>query len=340
MPIATRGAVKFLNNRDFAAIGNQILLANAYHLYLRPGLEVLRTIGGLHQLMNWSKPILSDSGGFQVFSLVHLRQLETDGVRFQSHIDGRACFFTPELSMEIQAAIGADIWMCFDYFPGYPATWGQAELSMERTTAWAQRCVQWHSAHQATSLLFGIVQGASFTDWRLTSAAALVELDLAGYAIGGLAVGEPVETMYEMLQITLPHLPVVKPRYLMGVGQPEQILTAVKLGVDMFDCVLPTRNARHGQVYLHTTPQLVPPDLASVAYERCQISSARFSTDQQPLDPLCHCQTCTSGYSRAYLRHLFSVGEPLGLYLTTVHNVSFYIELLRTIREQIMQADV
>lgn len=337
MPIATRGSVKFLSNRDFADIGNQIVLANAYHVYLRPGLAVLRQIGGLHKLMHWSKPILTDSGGFQVFSLAHLRKLERDGVRFQSHIDGHECWFTPALSMEIQDAIGSDIWMCFDYFPGYPATREQAEWSVERTTAWAQQCQTWRTEHNVTkSLLFGIVQGASFTDLRLASAQALVELGLAGYAIGGLAVGEPVEVMYDMLKTTLPVLPKHKPRYLMGVGQPEQILEAVKLGVDMFDCVLPTRNARHGQVYLHTQAQLVPPDLSMVAYERIQLGGTRFSTDTQSLDPLCRCATCTSGYSRAYVRHLLSVKEPLGLYLITVHNVSFYIELMRTIRERIM----
>ncbi len=338
MPIATRGSVKFLSNRDFADIGNQIILANAYHLYLRPGLEVLRSVGGLHKLMNWSKPLLTDSGGYQVFSLAHLNKVTADGVTFRSPLDGSSCFFTPELSMEIQAAVGSDIWMCFDYFTGYPATEQQTKEAVERTTAWAKRCYHWWTEYcrklepAASPLLFGIVQGASFPEWRKSSCHALGALPLTGYAVGGLAVGEPIEVMYQMLEVTLPELPADKPRYLMGVGQPEQILAAVKYGVDMFDCVLPTRNARHGQVYLHTAAPLVPSDLSTVNYQRVHLTIKEFTIDQRPLDPYCHCPTCTSGYSRAYLRHLFRVGEPLGQYLATVHNVYFYIELLRSIR--------
>ena len=343
MPIATRGSVKFLRNNDFAAIGNQILLANAYHLYLRPGLETLRTIGGLHALMNWSKPILTDSGGFQVFSLAHLRKLTDDGVKFQSHLDGRECFFTPELSMEIQATIGSDIWMCFDYFPGYPASFSDAQAAVTTTTKWAQRCSMWHSNYvqhsalgqQLKPQLFAIVQGSSFSELRQTSAAALTAQNFDGYAIGGLAVGEPVEVMYQMLDVTMPLLPANKPRYLMGVGQPEQMLEAVKRGVDMFDCVLPTRNARHGQMYVRTAEQLVGPELDRVNYRRFNITSAQFSSDTSVLDPWCQCSTCSAGYSKAYLRHLLTIGEPLGLALATVHNVTLYVELMRQIRQHL-----
>lgn len=336
MPIATRGTVKHLHQADLAAIGNDILLGNAYHLYLRPGLEVLRAVGGLHGLMHWQKPILTDSGGFQVFSLAHLRKLDPDGVRFNSHIDGAELFFTPELSMEIQQAIGSDIHMAFDYFPGYPATLASTETSVQLTTAWAKRCIAYRAAHPSQSLLFAIVQGSSYPALRQRSAQELVELNTDGYAIGGLAVGEPVAVMYQMLDVTIPLLPVSKSRYLMGVGQPEQILEAVKRGVDLFDCVLPTRNARHGQAYLHTAPSLVDEQLASVHYQRLNITAASYQTDQTALDPMCACTTCTSGYTRAYLRHLFSVDEPLGMRLLTVHNVHFYIELMSTIRNHII----
>lgn len=334
MPIATQGAVKHLHWSDLATIGNDILLSNAYHLFLRPGLEVLRHLGGLHQLMNWNKPILTDSGGFQVFSLAKLRTVTNDGVRFNSHIDGAEYLFTPELSMEIQQAIGSDIQMCFDYFPGYPASRAEAERSVELTTQWARRCVE---TRHGVSLLFAIVQGSSFSDLRKQSVAELVHIGFDGYAVGGLAVGEPVEVMYQMLDTTVPLLPVDRPRYLMGVGQPEQILEAIKRGIDMFDCVLPTRNARHGQIYLHTAEQLVDATLTNVAYTKINITSSIFKTDLKPLDPFCPCATCQSGYSRAYLRHLFSVNEPLGLRLAVIHNVSFYIELLSTIRSHIIQ---
>ncbi len=334
MPIATRGTVKHLHQTDLEAIGNDILLSNAYHLYLRPGLDTLRAVGGLHGLMHWDKPILTDSGGFQVFSLAHLRKIDPNGVRFNSHIDGAELMFTPELSMEIQQAVGSDIWMCFDYFPGFPATEAAATASVELTTAWAKRCLAFEPRGQ--SLLFAIVQGSSFPHLRQRSAEQLTALPFDGYAVGGLAVGEPAEVMYEMLDVTTPLLPKDKPRYLMGVGQPEQILEAVKRGIDLFDCVLPTRNARHGQAYLHDAAELVDSGLTRVAYHKLNITAASHQIDQGPLDPLCQCTTCTSGYSRAYLRHLFSVAEPLGMRLLTVHNVHFYIELLRTIRKQLM----
>jgi len=341
MPIATRGSVKHLANTDLAELGNDILLANTYHLYLRPGLEALRQVGGLHKLMNWSKPILTDSGGFQVFSLSQLRKLLPDGVKFQSHIDGSEHFLTPELSMEIQSVIGSDIWMCFDYFPGFPAPRTEVEKSVTLTTTWAERCKMWKDSTlnpTPNTLLFGIVQGSSFADLRVRSAKELVAIGFDGYAVGGLAVGEPPEVMYQMLDVTVPELPADVPHYLMGVGQPEQILEAVKRGIDMFDCVLPSRNARHGQLYIHTQPDLIDADFTTVAYKKITLPSAAYKTDLQPLDPFCHCTTCTSGYSRAYLRHLFSVGEPLAQRLATVHNIAFYIELMRNIREKIYVA--
>lgn len=238
---------------------------------------------------------------------------------------------TPELSMEIQQVIGSDIQMCFDYFPGFPASRADAEHSVALTTQWAKRCKDYSSPHG----LFAIVQGSSFADLRQQSAQELVQIGFDGYAIGGLAVGEPTEVMYAMLDTTIPLLPSDKPHYLMGVGQPEQILEAVKRGVDLFDCVLPSRNARHGQVYMHTQAELVDTELTAVQYRKINLTSSEYKTDVQALDPLCHCSTCQSGYSRAYLRHLFSVAEPLAQRLTTVHNVSFYIELMRTIRHQI-----
>lgn len=340
MPIATKGAVKHLSNADFAAIGNQILLTNTYHLYLRPGIETLQAVGGAHGLMNWSKPILTDSGGFQVFSLARLRTINDDGVTFNSHIDGRELHFTPEVSMDIQSAIGADIWMCFDYFPGYPATREETERSVTLTTAWAQRSKQrWETLMNETgqsSLLFGIVQGSSYPDLRIKSAEELQAIGFNGYAIGGLAVGEPVEVMYDILDATTPLLPANQPRYLMGVGQPEQILEAVKRGVDMFDCVLPSRNARHGQVYIHSEgPQLVTADLSAVRYSKLTIKSADYARDTSPLDPYCSCTTCTSGYTRAYIRHLYTVDEALGKHLATIHNIHFYVSMMREIREHI-----
>ncbi len=338
MPIATKGAVKHLSNTDFASIGNQMLLTNTYHLYLRPGIETLQAVGGAHGLMNWSKPLLTDSGGFQVFSLARLRKITDDGVVFNSHIDGRELYFTPEVSMEIQSAIGADIWMCFDYFPGYPATREETERSVTLTTAWAKRSKQrWLELCAETGkspLLFGIVQGSSYKDLRIRSTEELQNLGFSGYAIGGLAVGEPVDIMYEMLDTTTPLLPHNQPRYLMGVGQPDQILEAVKRGVDMFDCVLPSRNARHGQVYVHTdSNRLVAADLSAVHYTKLTIKSTEYVHDTSALDPYCSCTTCTSGYSRAYIRHLYTVDEALGKHLTTVHNIHFYIAMMREIRD-------
>lgn len=341
MPIATKGAVKFLSADDFFGIGNQIILANAYHLFLRPGLDVLRQFGGLHALMRWSGPLLTDSGGFQVFSLADRRHITNHGVVFNSHIDGRKIEFTPELSMEIQSAIGADIWMCFDYFPGYPAASGEVERSVQLTTQWARQCRQWFTEAKSAgrvpldTALFGIVQGGTDLAMRKRSAQELQTIGFEGYAMGGLAVGEPSEVMYEVLDATVPELPVNQARYVMGVGQPEQILAAVKRGIDMFDCVLPTRNARHGQVYIQTAAELVTPDLAQVNYTRTIIKRSEYRVQDESLDPYCDCATCGQRYSRAYIRHLFTVDEPVAKRLVTIHNLRFYIRLMEVIRRAI-----
>lgn len=337
MPIATKGAVKTLSALDVEEIEraadpetDPIVLSNTYHLYLKPGLDVLRKAGGLHKFMGWEHSILTDSGGFQVFSLANLRKLTDDGVEFNSHLDGSKHVFTPELSMEIQSVIGADIWMAFDYFPGYPASRKDAEYSVKLTTAWAKRCREWVDkyAGRENHKLFGIVQGSTFADLRAQSASELLEIGFDGYAVGGLAVGEPVEVLYEVLDATVPHLPEDKPRYLMGVGLPEQILEATKRGIDMFDCVIPTRNARHGTLFIHTQPQLLASDHSTVYYEKINIRGAAYETDFTPVDEFCDCSTCRGPYTRAYIRHLFTVNEPLAARLATVHNIHFYRKLL------------
>ncbi len=325
MPIATRGSVKSLDNKDFADLKNQIILGNTYHLYLRPGLDVIKNAGGLHEFMNWQGPILTDSGGYQVFSLKGLRDIEEKGVKFKSTYDGSEHWFTPEKVIEIEETLNSDIMMCLDECPPYPCEYDYAKKSQELTTRWAERCKK----AQTKNLLFGIVQGSNHKDLRLKSAKELIDLDFDGYAIGGLAVGEPTEKMYEVLDWVCPELPEDKPRYLMGVGHPEQILAAVKKGVDMFDCVLPTRNARHG--YLYTNLQLAE-DLSKVDYKVLRITKQEFKEDLGPIDKNCSCSACKSGYTRSYIRHLFSVNEILAMRLCTVHNVHFYIELMRQIR--------
>lgn len=343
MPIATKGAVKTLAAEDVWALQQgvdsattPIVLSNTYHLYLKPGLDVLRETGGLHPLMNWNGAVLTDSGGFQIFSLEGLRTLTDDGVEFQSHLDGSKHMITPEKSMEIQSVIGSNIWMAFDYFPGYPAERSDAEHSVQLTTEWARRCKQWSDAHDGGQQLFGIVQGSTFGDLRAQSARELQDIGFDGYAIGGLAVGEPAEVMYEVLEMTTPHLPEDVPRYLMGVGTPEQILEAVKRGVDMFDCVIPTRNARHGSLFVHTAERIVAEDLSAVAYEKVNARGAAWASDTSVIDPHCECSVCAAGHSRAYLRHLFAVGEPLAARMATIHNVTFYMQLMKELRDAIV----
>jgi queuine tRNA-ribosyltransferase len=318
MPVGTKATVKSLAPHELRACGAEIVLANTYHLYLRPGHETVHRAGGLHRFMTWKGPILTDSGGFQVFSLGPRRRITEEGVEFRSEVDGSTRFLTPEGSVEIQNALGADIMMAFDECTPYPTTREYALNSMELTLRWAQRSRQAHrNEHQ---LLFGIVQGGMYEDLRARSAEETVGIGFPGYAIGGLGVGEDRELMYGMVEFTAPLLPRDRPRYLMGVGTPQDILHAVRCGVDMFDCVLPTRNARHG--YLFTTGEPV------------RIRNARYKEDFTPIDARCTCYTCRN-FTRAYLRHLYVEEESLGARLLTLHNVHFYLHLMRGIRESI-----
>src|SRR3990167_7143136 len=346
MPIATKGAVKTLSSADMAGVGAGILLSNTYHLYMRPGLEIMQKAGGLHRFMNWSGPILTDSGGYQVFSLSKMRTLSEQGVEFQSPWDGSKHMLTPEKSIAIQQTLGSDIVMAFDECPPYPCEKKYAHEAVERTTRWAQRSkeqFQHKTADQPNrgQLLFGIVQGSVYADLRAQSARELQAIGFDGYAIGGLAVGEPTESMYETLASTLEELPADKPRYLMGVGKPENIVQAVRLGVDMFDCVIPSRNARHGLAYVWreknaasdsaAAPKSAPLSGAAF-YETVHITNEKNKTAFTVLDSACGCLACGGGYTRAYLHHLFRVGEALGQRLLTAHNIKFYLDLMTRLK--------
>ena len=321
MPVGTRATVKTMTPEEVKDLGAKIILSNTYHLYLKPGHDLVKEAGGLHRFMNWHGPILTDSGGFQVFSLGELRKIKEEGVEFRSHIDGSKHFISPETSIDIQNALGSDIMMCFDECVPYPADYEYAKQSMERTTRWAKRCKE-HHKDWSTQALFGIVQGGMYRDLREQSAKDLVEMDFSGYAVGGLSVGEPMDMMCEVLDYTTPLLPKDKPRYLMGVGSPDYLFEAVIRGIDMADCVLPTRIARNGTVM--------------TSHGKVVIRNGRYSRDFSPLDPECDCYTCRN-YSRAYIRHLFNVDEILGLRLTTIHNLYFLIKLMERIREAIKE---
>ncbi|MBE3594470.1 MAG: tRNA guanosine(34) transglycosylase Tgt [Candidatus Carbobacillus altaicus] len=321
MPVGTQATVKAMTPEELREIGAQIILSNTYHLWLRPGEEIIAEAGGLHAFMNWPHPILTDSGGFQVFSLQKIREITEDGVHFASHLDGSPLFMSPEVSIRVQNALGADIIMSFDECPPYPAERSYVEASMERTHRWAERGLRAHKrAHDQA--LFGIVQGGMYKDLRQRSARTLVAMDFPGYAIGGLSVGEPKETMYAMLEETTPLLPRHKPRYLMGVGSPDALLEGVMRGVDMFDCVLPTRIARNGTLFTHDG--------------RMVIKNSQYARDFSPPDPDCTCHVCQN-YSRAYLRHLFRAEEILGIRLATYHNLFFLIQLMADIRAAIRE---
>ncbi len=325
MPVGTQAAVKGLTQEALEELGVEIILANTYHLYLRPGHEVIRKLGGLHQFMSWPRPILTDSGGYQVFSLSGLRKITDDGVRFRSHLDGSDHFLTPEKAAEIQLALGSDIAMVLDECIETPAPRDKAEAALRRTTEWARRArayflEQARRNGNLPQLQFGIVQGATFADLRRESARQLLDLDFPGYAVGGLAVGEPHEITIAMTAEVTPLLPKDRPRYLMGVGRPEQIADYVALGIDMMDCVLPTRAARHACLY--------------TSEGRVLIKNARYARDQRPIDSNCSCNVCRR-YSRAYLRHLFAAGELTAAILATHHNVHFYLDIMRQIREAI-----
>lgn len=317
MPVGTRGSVKTLTNQQLLDIDAQIILGNTYHLMLRPGIDVMLQAGGLHAFMNWPRSILTDSGGFQVFSLSDLNKVTEEGVHFQSHIDGSKHFLGPEQSMLVQKALGSDIVMAFDQCTPYQATRDQVEKALDRTHRWASQCRDY--SLQAHQNLFGIVQGGVFSDLRVESAKALTKLDFEGFAIGGLSVGEPREIMNEMLDITVPLLPETKPRYLMGVGTPRNIIEAVMRGIDMFDCVMPTRNARNGTAF--TWQGKVP------------IKSGRYANDFTPLDSELDCYT--SQFTKAYIRHLINVDEITGLTLVTIQNLAFYLDFMRKLRQAI-----
>jgi queuine tRNA-ribosyltransferase len=320
MPVGTQATVKTMSPEDLKQMNAQIILSNTYHLFLRPGHEIVREAGGLHRFMNWDRPILTDSGGFQVFSLSDIRKISENGVEFRSHISGEKLFISPEKAMEIQNALGADIIMAFDECPPYPAEYDYVRKSLELTTRWAARCQEAHS--RTDQALFGIVQGGMFADLRKESARQLLALDFPGYAIGGLSVGEPKPLMYEMLEETVPLLPTNKPRYLMGVGSPDALIDGAIRGIDMFDCVLPTRIARNGTTM--------------TSLGRLVVRNAEFARDFGPLDPNCDCYTCQN-YSRAYIRHLIKADETFGIRLTTFHNLHFLLRLMDNVREAIME---
>ncbi|GAB4393118.1 MAG: tRNA guanosine(34) transglycosylase Tgt [Gammaproteobacteria bacterium] len=320
MPVGTCGTVKAMTPEEVMASGAEIILGNTFHLMLRPGADIIQNLGGLHRFANWPKPMLTDSGGFQVFSLGKLRKITEEGVYFRSPIDGSAIFLGPEESMQVQAALGADIIMSFDECTPYPANYEQARLSMELSLRWAQRSKQAHADNPGT--LFGIVQGGMYDDLRMRSLEGLLAIDFPGYALGGLSVGEPKTEMYRVTRTITPHLPMDKPRYLMGVGTPQDLVLAVASGIDMFDCVMPTRNARNG--HLFTSEGVI------------RIRNAQYKTDEQPLDAACDCYTCKH-YSRAYLHHLDKAKEILGSRLNTIHNLRFYQRLMQDLRNAIEQ---
>ena len=348
MPVGTQGTVKSTPQHLLEELDVRILLGNTYHLYLRPGHEAIRRMGGLHRFMSWDRAILTDSGGFQVFSLSELRKVTEDGVAFRSHIDGSSHFFSPEHSMDVQIALGSDIAMAFDECTEYPADHARARASLDMTLRWARRSRDHFEAHESsvpwgssgagtldrqqatgnrqrdfegkTPSLFGIVQGGMFADLRRECAERLVEMDFPGYAIGGLSVGEPRELTREMIATTLPLLPADKPRYVMGVGYADEIVEYARMGVDMMDCVLPTRAARHGLLF--------------TSEGRVNIKNRQYAEDRGPVDPACSCMVCRR-YSRAYLRHLMAAQEPLAAVLNTLHNLAFYLETMRKVREEI-----
>ncbi len=329
MPVGTAGSVKAVPQDVLESLGAELILGNTYHLYLRPGHEAIRRMGGLHRFISWPRGLLTDSGGFQVFSLSQLRKVTDEGVRFRSHLDGSSHFFTPEHSMDVQIALGADIAMAFDECTEYPASRSRAEESLRLTMAWARRSLAHFRAQQhqvpwagefpdRSQSLFGIVQGGMYPDLRRQSAEQLMEMDFDGYAIGGLSVGEPRDLTLEMIAEVLPLLPADKPRYVMGVGYPDEIEQYARMGVDMMDCVLPTRAARHGLLF--------------TSEGRMTIKNRQYAEDQQPPDPNCDCMVCRR-YTRAYLRHLMQAGEPLSATLNTIHNLAYYLGIMDRVRE-------
>jgi len=321
MPVGTLATVKTMSPEDLKEMGAGIILSNTYHLWLRPGHEIIREAGGLHKFMNWDRAILTDSGGFQVFSLSEFRKIEEEGVHFRNHMSGEKLFLSPEKAMEIQNALGSDIMMAFDECPPYPATFEYMKKSVERTSRWAERCLQAHQRPEDQGL-FGIVQGGEYEELRKQSARDLTSLDFPGYAVGGLSVGEPKDIMNRMLEFTTPLLPANKPRYLMGVGSPDSLIDGSIRGIDMFDCVLPTRIARNGTLM--------------TSAGRLVVKNAQYARDFGPLDLECDCYTCRN-YSRAYIRHLIKCDETFGIRLTSYHNLYFLLRLMEKVRQAIME---
>lgn len=321
MPVGTRATVKAMNVDELKEIGSQIILGNTYHLYLRPGQEIIRAAGGLHKFMNWDRPILTDSGGFQVFSLGAIRKITEEGVMFRSHIDGSKHFISPEKSMEIQNDLGSDIMMAFDECAPYPASYDYVKNSMERTIRWLKRCKEYHK-NTENQALFGIIQGGMYKDLRKISAIETCSMDLPGYAVGGLSVGEPKDVMIEYLNYTTEFMPEDKPRYLMGVGTPDYLFEAVEAGIDMADCVLPTRLGRNGT--------------AITTYGKVVIKNAKYAKDFTPLDETCDCYTCKN-HTKAYIRHLMNVNEILGARLLSTHNLRFLLKTMENIRQAIRE---
>ncbi len=326
MPVGTQATVKTMSQGELEDMGAQIILCNTYHLYLRPGHELIEKAGGLHKFISWERPMLTDSGGYQVFSLADLNKVTEEGVSFQSHFDGSYHLLTPERAVEIQHALGADIIMVFDECTSYPCSYEQAKGSSEMTLRWAQRSIQRHRSLVEESgkrqALFGIVQGSVYPDLRVKSAERLMELDLPGYAIGGLAVGEPKAKLWEIVDCTAELLPADRPRYLMGIGHPADLVEGVARGVDMFDCVIPTRNARNGTIFTRKGKMV--------------LKNAQYAHDFSPIDPQCPCATCRR-YCRAYIRHLFQTGEILALRLATFHSLYFFLETMRQMRQSIIE---
>ncbi|MBN2307729.1 MAG: tRNA guanosine(34) transglycosylase Tgt [Candidatus Hydrogenedentes bacterium] len=321
MPVGTQAAVKALSQEDLLALDAQLVLSNAYHLYLRPGTEVIERAGGLHRFMAWERPLLTDSGGFQVFSLAQLNKVTREGVRFRSHIDGSEHFLTPEKAIDVEIALGADVIMCFDECTPYPVEKGAAADSMRMTAEWAERCkARWIERDARDQALFGIVQGSTYEDLRVESVERTVAIDFPGYAIGGVSVGESKEEMQAAVEWVEPRLPADRPRYLMGVGAPEDLVACVERGIDMFDCVMPTRNARNGSLF--------------TSQGKINIKNQRFQTDFGPVDPGCSCPVCRR-YTRAYLSHLYRAGEVLALRLNTLHNLFFVLELAANMRQAV-----
>ena len=322
MPVGTQATVKAVSPDELKDLGAGIILSNTYHLFLRPGMELVREAGGLHKFMHWDRGILTDSGGFQVFSLGELRKITEEGVTFRSHIDGSKQFLSPEISVEVQTALGSDIVMAFDECVPYPADHDYTKQSLDRTLRWAKRCKD--AMTRDDQGLFGIVQGGMYKELRIESAEALVEMDFPGYAVGGLSVGEPKELMYEMLELSTEHLPQDKPRYLMGVGTPDCLVEGVARGIDMFDCVFPTRVARNGMAMTWTG--------------RLVMKNKVFTHDHEVLEQGCGCYACRNGYTRAYIRHLVRAGEIFGLRLLTLHNLYFLQAFMQAMREAIVES--